>query len=163
MLNQEALKELLQYDPDTGIFTWIGYEGGKAVIGKRAGTIDSIQGYRIITFEGKRYSCARLAWLYVYGDWPKHSIDHINGIRDDNRIANLRDVSLTDNQRNRRLNENNNSGVTGVSWYAARQKWRACITGNGKRIYKSFVDFDEACAWRKAKEQELGYHPNHGK
>ena len=89
MITQEELKELLDYNPETGLFTWNVYNNIKNKT--TAGTFND--GYIQIKIKQKIYQAHRLAWLYVYGEWPKGQIDHINGIRDDNRIENLRDVT----------------------------------------------------------------------
>jgi len=97
MLTQERLKERVTYDPDTGIFLWKKMPSrGKSLI---AGFIYP-NGYIRIHIDGRKYLAHRLAWLYVYGSFPKNHIDHINRVRNDNRIANLRDVIRCMNQIN---------------------------------------------------------------
>lgn len=97
MLTQARLKEVLAYNPDTGVFSWL-IGQGKARVGKQAGCV---QRYRTINIDGKPYKAHRLAWLYVHGVWPEHQIDHINGEKDDNRISNLRDITMHGNMQNR--------------------------------------------------------------
>ena len=129
-MNQERLKELLHYCPETGVFTWTAK--------KRGVTLDSVAGYVgrygywKITLDKKRYAAHRLAWLYVHGQWPDDCIDHINRVRTDNRIANLRLATHAQNRQNLSLNARNKSGVRGVSFDAVNQKWRASISVNGK-------------------------------
>jgi hypothetical protein len=98
----------------------------------------------------------------IHGVWPEQ-IDHINHLRSDNRISNLRDVGVLENQKNRSRNSNNTSGVTGVSWCQTRQDWVVSIHASGKVCAVGrFKDFDAAIAARKQAEASLGFHPNHG-
>lgn len=108
------LRETLAYDPATGHFTWLAKTGKRAVVGRRAGW-QSKDGYARICVHGEEHQAHRLAWLYVHGDWPMQDIDHINGDRADNRIANLRDVSRSVNLQNRRAAGQTRTGVLGVS------------------------------------------------
>lgn len=96
-LTVARLRELLNYDADTGIFTWR-ISQGKAKAGAVAGVV---QRYRTITIDSSPYKAHRLAWYYSHGVWPKHQIDHLNGLKDDNRLANLRDISMCGNLQNR--------------------------------------------------------------
>jgi len=118
-----------------------------------AGTPDKY-GYRQVVIDGRPYKAHRVAWFIVWGGWPKAQIDHINGIRNDNRLTNLREATPTENNRNVRRRRNNSSGVAGV-WFEARSgKWVAVIKIAG-RVTRlgSFRDLDEAAAARKAAEQ----------
>ena len=162
MINQKELKKLLRYDPNTGIFIWIKKTCLKVVVGKTAGTL-SAKGYIVITIRGKLYRAHRLAWLDVYGVWPKDQIDHINHIKDDNRIENLREASQQDNCKNRSISKANKSGVIGVSWVKEYRSWKATAWLNGKAVsLGQFRDkFDAICA-RKSFENKHGYHENHG-
>lgn len=155
MLTQEELKKQLSYDPVTGEFT-------RFSTGKKTGSPNK-RGYLYIQLNGKHYRAHRLAWLYIYGEWPKDQIDHINHVIDDNRIENLRAVSRIENQRNRKRNKNNTSGYHGVHWCAAANKWAARIKTNGKvRHLGVFENKDDAIAIRKQAEKDNGFHPNHG-
>jgi hypothetical protein len=130
MLTQKELKELLHYDPNTGIFTWcINKRGCK--IGNIAGYCDP-KNYIIIGINGKLYGAHRLAWLYVYGIWPKDQIDHIDGNPNNNRISNLRECDNRGNQQNKTKQKNNKSGYLGVYFY--RNKWVAQIK-HQKKVY----------------------------
>ena len=91
VLTQSRLKELLYYDPYSGIFTWK-ISSGNMPAGSAAGCL-SPEGYIRITIAGKKYKAHRLAWFYVYGYFPENQVVHLNGARDDNRISNLREVS----------------------------------------------------------------------
>jgi hypothetical protein len=130
-LTQARLKELLHYDADTGVFTWI-----KSGIGRSSSLIaGGLQktGSRHIKINNKSYQAHRLAWLYIEGEFSSKMIDHINGIRDDNRWINLRTATRQENCYNRGKQLNNKSGYKGVSWNNSRSKWVAQIVINGKK------------------------------
>lgn len=173
-LTAERLRTVLDYDPVTGAFTWRdrprsdfkrsqGYGAWKQrCLGKEAGCPTG-HGYTRISIDCEAYLAHRLAWLYVHGEWPSLHIDHINGNGCDNAIANLRDVSNTDNHRNMRRHKTNRSGVTGVR-LTRYGTWGAAIWDKHKIIrLGSFQTMEEAVSARKQAEQELGYHPNHGR
>lgn len=157
-LTQARLMELLRYDPETGVFTWIAAPGGrKDLIGRVAGVVNAV-GYVVIRCDDKLRLAHRLAWFYVHGEWPSGVIDHINRIRSDNRIANLRDANQHLNQANQSLSRNNKSGVKGVSWDGKRRKWVAQITVNRQnRFLGYFADRDDAAsAYAIAAKQSFG-------
>lgn len=130
-LTAERLRELLHYDPETGVFT-NRTNRQRARAGTVAGAIVS-NGYRGITLEYYPFMAHRLVWLYVYGRWPAGTIDHINGDRADNRLENLRDVSHAENMQNLRGPvSRNKSGFLGVSQLRRNGKWAAFIKLNGK-------------------------------
>lgn len=160
--NFDFLFEYLRYNETKGEFTWIKRPNKNIHLHTRAGTKNSA-GYRVISLFGKRYLEHRLAWFYVHGEIPEHEIDHINQIRDDNRISNLRQVTRSENQRNKTRKDSRVDEV-GIWWCRRRKRYIAEITLNGKKVYqKSFKDIDEAIQQRKAKALELGFHDNHGK
>lgn len=99
-LSMQRLKELLDYDPETGVFRWK-RRRGRGLAGAIAGKL-VYWGHRKIGIDGRSYRAHRLAWFYVYGRWPKGEIDHINGVSDDNRIDNLREATRAENMRNLR-------------------------------------------------------------
>jgi hypothetical protein len=128
MITQERLKEVLSYDPESGDFCWKVKVGPIAKIGDKAGS--NSYGYRSIRVDKRRYAAHRLAWLYVHGYFPEHQIDHINRVRNDNRISNLREVSQSCNMRN--MVGRSPSGVKGV--YKRCGNWEAKITVGGRSI-----------------------------
>lgn len=141
MITQQELKDLLTYSEETGLFTWSVKRNG-VKIGSQAGWTNA-SGHLQITIGGKHYYSHRLAWLYVYGVNPDGQIDHINRLKQDNRISNLRDVSHTINQWNVGLKNTNTSGYKGVS-YAYRQKmWKAAITASKKSIHIGYYNTKE--------------------
>ncbi|MCY1427444.1 HNH endonuclease [compost metagenome] len=163
MLNRETLKENLHYDLDTGVFTWVKTRGSKAPAGSVAGTVH-YSGYRQIHIYGKTYQAHRLAWLAFYGEFPSDQIDHINGIRDENRMENLRAVSNKENGKNQAAPRNNTSGMVGVYWDIATGKWRSNIKIDGRKItIGRYSNFFDAVAARKSAEISYGFHENHGR
>jgi len=147
MLSQLKLKERLYYSPVTGEFT--------SVVGsnRKVGTLKS-NGYLQIKIQGKCYTAHRLAWLYVFGVWPEGQIDHINRIRNDNRICNLRDV---DHKLNMGNNSKNTSGYPGVRYEG--NKWRAQIGVEGRTIILGRFDTkEEAIQIRKEAETKYNFY-----
>lgn len=140
-LTKHELEQWLSYDPETGIFTWL-VNRGKARSGKKAGSLNGRR-YLAIRIDGKSYSAHRLAWLAFYGEWPIGEIDHINRIKTDNRIANLRVASSSQNEWNKNLQKNNKSGYRGVSWCTNELRWRAGIKINGRQIRIGTYDTPE--------------------
>lgn len=126
MISQKRLKELLHYDPLTGVFTWRVSRGGSASTGTVAGS-DNGKGYRIIAVDGKKYLAHRLAFLYTDGAFPENEVDHINGCRDDNRRDNLRAASRSQNLANR--------SSKGYYWNKSLKKWAAELKYKNYRTY----------------------------
>jgi hypothetical protein len=137
MLTAECLRELLHYDPETGVFTRRVRDAGKA-----AGWLN-YDGYPLIWLGRRHYRAHRLAWLYMTGEWPKRQIDHIDGHRANNRWLNLREATQTMNNMNSRLSVANSSGFKGVSWRKSRHKWVAHIRINKKLTYLGSFDSPE--------------------
>ncbi|RVH21423.1 HNH endonuclease [Sinorhizobium meliloti] len=173
-LTLERLKAVLDYDPASGKFTWRERDSSefpKASLatvwnfrfcGKEASAAHP-KGYRQVSIDRSIYLSHRLAWFYTHGHWP-NKIDHINGDRADNRLANLRSVETRDNQRNQKLKATNKSGVTGVTWDPINGTWRARITVNYITVnLGSFRFLEEATAARRTAQEKHGFHPNHGR
>ena len=95
----------------------------------------------------KRYFLHRIAWAIVHGKWPQNQIDHVNGIKSDNRLCNLREASNADNMRNVGKQAHNTSGLKGVSWHKHRAKWRADTKVDGKRIWLGLYDCPAAASF----------------
>lgn len=136
MLTAERLRELIHYDPETGVFRRKVALSNVSTVGGVAGNYT--KGYWELSVDGNRYAAHRLAWFYVYGRWPSGQIDHINGIPDDNRIANLRDATPTENCYNKGPTRRSTSGVKGVSWDRKKRKWRAQCTVSGKQYHQGY-------------------------
>jgi hypothetical protein len=127
------------------------------MVGSTAGSISS-QGYVLLQVCKRRYQAHRLAWLYVYGEIPSQQVDHVNGIRSDNRIANLRLATNSQNQGNRSINCNSQSGHKGVQWSKQKRKWKAVIQVSGRRKFIGYFDTidDAGSAYRHAAKSYFG-------
>jgi len=162
MLSQSELKEILSYDPLTGVFKWKVSRGSKSA-GSVAGNVNIIIGYRQIGINGRLLYAHRLAWLYMYGVYPVNEIDHENGHRADNRARNLRESTSTQNKFNIKTQCNNTSGCKGVSWAKHQQLWHAYVQMNGKRKNHYTSDFFEACCFVHSYRNEThAEFSNHG-
>lgn len=170
----EVLRQLLRYDPDTGKLFWrerplgafVSLRGFKTwnarYAGKEAFTACDGYGYLCGAVNYIVIKAHRVIWAMQMGEWPNH-VDHINGIRSDNRFSNLRSVTRQENQRNHKRHKTNSSGHMGVCWHQKAGKWCAYIDA-GKRLHLGlFDDLAEAIAERKAAEIRHGFHANHGR
>jgi hypothetical protein len=149
MLTHERLKELLDYNPKTGVFTWK-VRISRCEEGRQAGSRDK-DGYVIVRIARKDYKAHRLAYFYMTKEWPSGIMDHINRIRSDNRWINLRTVTEPLNLVNKSDLKNNTSGVKGVHWEKGRRKWVARLSS---KVKKRFDTFEEAVRARKHWESE---------
>lgn len=138
MITQKHLKEILNYDSSTGVFTWVNRRSKDVKAGDIAGS-KSADGYIVIGINGKIYRSHRLAWVYFYGDNAPEQVDHINCIRDDNRIVNLREATNQLNSFNR-SSTRNTPGVKGVSFHKRIGKWQANMRVNGRLIHLGYYD-----------------------
>lgn len=172
----EILREFLRYDAETGKLFWRErdqkwfpnfrmcrvWNGQHA--GREAFTTNTHRGgYLTGSVFNRPLSAHRVAWAIQTGAWPSAHIDHINGDPADNRICNLRAATNDENRRNMARPRNNASGVAGVSWDKAREKWAAQIGQQRKRFLGRFDHKQDAIAARKKAEGEIGYHANHGR
>lgn len=179
--DQATLLKLLRYEPETGKLFWRERPGSmfdhgpclsafaraKAWNAAHADKEAFLQARPFGHLSGmilrKNYMAHRIIWKMAYGLEPDE-VDHINGDPRDNRLANLRSVSPSDNCRNRRIRADNSSGVHGVYWQASDGRWRAQIgSGKSRKCLGSFTDKVSAIAARKAAEITEGFHPNHGR
>ena len=138
-ITQKRLKEVLDYNPETGIFTWVKPTNWSIIKNKTAGYKDP-KGYIKIQIDNIIYFAHRLAWFYVYGYFPENQIDHKNRIKDANWVDNLREVTNKCNARNRKIQSNNTSGITGVYWYKKYQTWVSKIKNNQKNIHLGYFE-----------------------
>lgn len=157
----ELVRAALKYSKLTGVFTW-STSSPRGKCGERAGYVHA-NGYVRIGLFGRKYPAHRLAWLHATGGWPEGQIDHINGIRSDNRLSNLRVVSCQENCKNLKIKATNLSGVLGVSWCRGNELWRARIKVDGRdRHLGYFQELEAARSARRLAEEQFGYHKNHG-
>ncbi len=157
MLTLERLRGLIDYNADTGAMTWRVKRGRTALAGGICGTPHPHDRYLMVKIDGRSYKLHRLAWLYVYGEWPTEDVDHIDGDRGNNRIANLRALSRKENAQNRRrAHAGNLTGLLGVSPWA--KKYRARIMESGVQRHLGLFDTaEEAHAAYVAAKRRL--HP----
>lgn len=132
------------YDPETGTLTWLA-SFGKAAAGNPAGTLTT-KGYLAVTVLGRRYLAHRLAWLLTYGELPSVQIDHINGVKTDNRLSNLRLATNSQNHGNRGPSRASTSGVKGVYWWKTGRKWKAQLTHQGRSHFIGYFSTKEDAA-----------------
>ena len=156
-LTQERLKELLHYNPRTGVFVWI-KQRQRIAVGSVAGCIKG-DGYSVIKVDDIDYYAQRLAWLYMEGYFPTGiDIDHIDQIKINNWWNNLRLISRQCNTRNSKTPNRNTSGIKGVSWDKKSKKWYARIGINGNDKYLGqYNNFENAVCARLAGEQCVGW------
>lgn len=139
MITQDRLKEVIFYDPESGIFKWKAITSNRVKVGDIAGR-DNGNGYIRISIDGRGYYAHRLAWLYIHGELPKKGIDHKDGDGKNNKIENLRPASQAQNGQNQKLRTTNVSGHTGVSRHNIPGKWIATIWKNNKKFHIGVFD-----------------------
>jgi hypothetical protein len=165
-LTKEYVRSFLHYDPDTGLMKRIMRRSfaGNWLPCNSVPKSKTIAGYLQINVDSRPYVVHRLAFVYMEGFMPDCDVDHINGVRTDNRWSNLRLVNRQDNLRNMGVRKDNTSGVPGVSYDKSKNKWHAYIhVHTSERLSLGyFPSIDEAIAARKGAEMLIGYHPNHG-
>lgn len=162
-VSRERLLEVLNYEAETGIFTRRIATSPRVKTGDVAGNLTK-EGYIRICVDGVLYMAHRLAILYMTGNWPTEFVDHRNGVRSDNRWANLRLATNTENLRNTKRRVDNQSGCKGVSFLASRKKWIVDVRVNGKtkRVgYYETMEMADAAA-RAYRSQAHGEFANHG-
>jgi hypothetical protein len=143
MISQARLKELLDYDPETGVFTWR-IQRQYVHPGDKAGSVSS-EGYVVIGCDQRVYKAHRLAWLYVTGNEPRHQIDHINGVKNDNRLANLREATHSQNQFNTSKRVTESKLPRGVT--ESNNGYQARIGYGTKRIYLGYFKCPAAASF----------------
>lgn len=156
-LQKECLRKL-NFDQETGLFTWIndGTRGVKA--GDVAGT-KTRDGYIMLSVSGKKILAHRVAWFFAYGQFAQGNLDHINRIKSDNRISNLRLATYAQNAQNRLANSKNTSGYKGVTWHKRDKKWQAAITVQGKVMHLGY--FESSTDAFKAYSEASVIHQSH--
>jgi hypothetical protein len=170
------LRELIAYNPETGEMRWLprpreafkresNFKAwNKHSAGKLAVNTPEREGYRHGDILGRTYKAHRVAWALYHGEWPADQIDHINGDKADNRIANLRVVSNAENNKNTSISKRNKTGVLGVFYDKKNNVYLASICQNAQVINLGrFQTKEEAARARKQAERDLGFHENHGR
>lgn len=153
----ERLRDVLDYDANTGLFTWKKTVSNVRV-GSVAGCMNNGNGYISIGIDKKIYYAHRLAWLYIYGYLPEHGIDHIDRNKKNNKINNLREANQSCNMRNTGNQKNNTSGVKGVNLSSSKNKWRSRVKINKKEICIGiFENFNDAVKARWEAEKKYGF------
>lgn len=150
-LDLAFLKEVLSYDAETGIFTWKSYRSRQARAGGNAGTVNAKNGYAYIGVERKRYLAHRLAWFYTHGKWPIDDIDHIDGVRTNNRIGNLREATRAQNLAN---TPGRKVTPKGVHFMKNRGTWNAKLANKHIGAYRTMEEAAEA--YRTAATEAYG-------
>lgn len=152
----DTLRETFTYEPETGLLRWKTKSANRIEIGSIAGSKNR-RGYIVVGMKGKVYLAHRICWALYHNEQlsPDVEIDHIYGIRDDNRITELRKATRNEQGYNGKLRSTNTSGHRGVIYYKARQKWVASITVGGRSIHLGyFEEIEDAIAARLKAEQE---------
>jgi hypothetical protein len=122
------IRSVFQYDPSTGMFTRDGKTTGSVLP----------NGYLYLSLKNRRITAHRAAWAVVYGEFPQHEVDHVNRVRTDNRISNLRLATRSQNARNTSIRKSSRSGYKGVSWHSKCGKWRAVIQASGRQLHLGY-------------------------
>ena len=175
VLDAEQARKLLRYEPETGKLFWLPRNRdpfssdakmrswNTRYAGREALSAINSKGYREGRVLGCNFVAHRVIWLMQTGKWPKADIDHINGVRHDNRLENLRAASRSENMRNAKRRSNNTSGVNGVYWNRWASKWEACIRINGRQKHLGYFSTVEAAASaRIIANAQNGFSDRHG-
>lgn len=177
-LSQADLRALFEYEPETGFLRWkerdrVMFNADKCwrtwnsrFAGAIAGTKKQSAGkqYIQVSLDGRVYPSHRLIWVFLHGSIDETLvIDHVNGVGTDNRLANLRLVAHSENQKNITMRRDNKTGVMGVRWEPDKRKWHAQISADRVRTFLGYFDsFEEAVAVRRLSEKQNGFHQFHG-
>jgi hypothetical protein len=162
MLTADHLREIIHYDPETGVFTWRIRPSQRTFAGDVTGVAVRKDGYCSVKIGRQSYKAHRLAWLYMTGEWPEHEVDHRDRNRANNVWRNLRAATKKQNQENRTPRRDSSSGVTGVLWSNRDQAWRATIVIEGrKRHIGTRKVLSEAVALRAAASRQHHTHSEH--
>lgn len=181
LLTCDRVRELLDYDPLTGVVrwrpravtdfepvgkrsaAWIAKWWNRRFAGTIAGSKHDEHGYLSVRIEGETYLLHRVIVLWWYGKWPEHDVDHKDGDPSNNRLLNLVPCSRAANMKNQRRYRRNTSGHTGVHWHRHKRKWIAAIGVAGKNVHLGAFDKkDDAIAARAQAAIQHGFSVRHG-
>ena len=175
-LTQEILKELIHYDPETGVFTWKFRElkwftsnwnyniWNNKYPNSICGITPMSDGYLRVSILGKSYKQHVLAFLYMTGNFPNNMVDHEDGVKSNNKWSNLREATNSTNQKNAKISGRNKTGCVGVSFCKSSNKYKTFVMNNNSKLHLGYFDtLEEAVLVRKEAEIKYGYHKNHGK
>lgn len=179
-MTYEMIARLFRYDPETGMLHWCSRPEedfpdercqkawNTKFHGKLAGYVNNQNNRRIVRIavdgKGHNFLSYRIVWMLHKREWPKHTIDHIDGDQSNDRIENLRDVEFKENCKNLAVPSHCKTGIPGVNWDSAKGKWQARVRDHYREVWLGYFDvFDHAVIARKAAERALGYHKNHGR
>ena len=153
----ERINELFRYDPEAGVLIRKVASGSRGHAGDIAGCLNGC-GYVVVAVNDRDVRAHRMIWAIMTGDWPRGEIDHINGIRNDNRWCNLRSCSRAENAQNMRCKPSPTCDLQGVSWDARTQRWYVRIQVGRKVIFLGRFDIPEEghAAYLAAKQK---FHP----
>jgi hypothetical protein len=155
-IDYKTATRLFLYDPSNGVLYWRKKNSATTTV--------TGKGYLSVMVNGYNIMVHRIIWLLVYGVPPMGQIDHINGVKTDNRTQNLRVVNNEENHKNMKRFSNNSSGCVGVTWDTSRNKWFVSITIKGKtKALGRFIEFADAVMARKSAEHQFEFHKNHGR
>jgi hypothetical protein len=160
VIDQEGLKRLLHYNPATGVFTWLVSPSRNVKAGDIAGT--DKEGYTLIRLNRKPYRAHHLVWLYLTGEWPKKNLDHINGVKNDNRWVNLREATHQQNMFNKSSVTRSSSKYKGVYLHKLTNKWSCRINIGKKQTYIGLFETEEEAALAYNK-QAIRHHGEYAK
>ena len=165
MLEYREALELFRYDYETGVLYWRRRNSNRVPKTLEAGTQRKSSGYLYVQVHGRLYPVHRVVMLMCYGFYGEGlEVDHINHVRNDNRLVNQRFVTRSENMRNRSVSSNSTTGATGVSFWKARKKYIAQIGVNQELIYLgTFETLEEAAAARAEANSKFNFNNNHGK
>lgn len=157
-LSTERLRELLSYDAETGDLAWLAKRSNRCRPGNIAGTLNRVNGYRYIHIDGAYHLAHRVIWQIVHGEKPSTQIDHINCVKTDNRLSNLRKASTSQNHANIGITAANTSGFKGVTKAKGRKRWCAAITKHRKHYHLGCFDTKEeaSAAYQAAAAKMFG-------
>ena len=151
-ITQKELKQLLHYEPETGVFTWLQDRSDKVKAGDVAGGKGTA--YKRICLNYKNYQAHRLAFLYMTGEWPQHMVDHIDGDPSNNKWSNLRQANAYQNARNKATQSNNKSGHVGIWKPKGRDHW--VVQVRGKHVASCATMEEAKTAYHQAAKDQFG-------